>query len=82
MRAGKFKIPDRLRRELDGTGLPWTVEHGTRHNIIRLDGRFAGICHGKSKDGRDRAEKNHCADIRRLAKAIKGEGNSDGANNV
>jgi hypothetical protein len=36
-------IPKNIREELEATGLPWTVEVGTKHQHIRLAGKLVCV---------------------------------------
>lgn len=70
-------MADKARRlvedALSATGLPWSIETGSRHLKVRVAGRFVAIM---PKDGGSdgyRAIKNVTAAIRRTAREIKGE---------
>lgn len=62
-----IRVPKPIKTALDATGLPWSIESGSRHFHIRLDGRLVGILpQGKPGDGR--GLKNTLAQIRRTMK--------------
>ena len=61
-----------IRADLDATGLPYTLERGTRHLKIKLCGYLVGIIPMKGKDnvGDRRTYLNVRSQIRRKAKEI------------
>jgi hypothetical protein len=68
-------VPRVIRDELEATGLPWSVERGSRHQHVRLAGRLVGIlptCGTDENPGR--AMKNVIAGIRRKAKEMRNDG--------
>ncbi|HZV21138.1 MAG TPA: hypothetical protein VE986_06290 [Hyphomicrobiales bacterium] len=38
-----IKIPNEIRNVLDGTGLPWRLEHGGKHIHIFVNGRRIAV---------------------------------------
>jgi hypothetical protein len=68
------RVPSDLRQVLDGSGLPWRIEHGTRHYKVRLADRLVAILpHSKShRDYIGRADKNAVARVRRFLRQEHG----------
>lgn len=65
-------IPKTIKRELEATGHPWSVDKGKRHLKVRLCGRMVGILPGDGKGhSADRAAKNIVAQIRRAARDLR-----------
>lgn len=64
-----------LRKVLDEIGLPWSIEQGKKHNKLLVNGRLAVILsRGKpAEDANFRLIRNDVANIRRLAREIKGQ---------
>jgi hypothetical protein len=69
------RLHPKLLEALDETGLPWDIEVGKKHNKLRVDGRLAVILsRGKpAEDANFRLIRNDIANIRRLAREIKGQ---------
>jgi hypothetical protein len=66
-----MKLPAQIEEALDATGLPWTLERGTKHQKIRLGGRFVAILpHGKEQTVHRRSLLNTIAQIRRAAQEV------------
>lgn len=72
------RFDKRLGEALDATGLPWTIEPGTRHFKIRLAGRLCGIVPQgvKGESGPKMLAKN-VKNVQRIAAKIK-EGKPNG----
>lgn len=71
------RLPKAIRAALDGCGLDWEIENGTKHAKVRLAGRFVTILpHGKGKSD-PRIERNKIAQIRQSARQIKQELEND-----
>lgn len=68
-----MKVPDRVQKALDETGLPYELENGGIHMKIRLAGRMVGIL-PKGNPGGDsrRTELNIVSQIRRAAAGATG----------
>lgn len=66
------KAERQLRTDLDATGLPYTLERGSRHLKIKLMGHLVGILPLKGRDnpGDKRSYLNVRSQIRRKAKEI------------
>lgn len=66
-------VPDVVREALDATGLPWTLEDGSRHTKIKLAGRLVGILNRQERDvGRGRkAQLNTVRQIKAMAREIQ-----------
>lgn len=70
------KLDERIAKALEETGLPYSVENGSRHWKLVVAGRLVGIASkGKVRD-RKRVTLNVVAQIRRVASEVKGEGNA------
>jgi hypothetical protein len=71
MSRGTFKVPKILRDELDASGLPWTVEPGTKHGKLLLAGQFVGVIpRNARKDSQGgRGGLNVRSEIRKIIKA-------------
>lgn len=69
-----MRIHPEIENALKSTGLPWSVEEGSRHLKLRVNGRFVGICpKGKPKEKlHGHATKNVVAQIKRAARAEEG----------
>ena len=68
------KVHPKVREALDATGLPWHIEEGSKHNKVRLNGRFVLILAKGGRTGEDkhpRLLKNDIANVRRAAKELK-----------
>lgn len=66
------KFDKRLGEALDATGLPWTIEPGTRHFKIRLAGRLCGLVpQGVKGDNSPKMLAKNVKQIRRIADEIK-----------
>lgn len=67
------KAEKQIRADLDATGLPYTLERGTRHLKIKLCGYLVGIIPMKGRDnvGDCRSYLNDRSQIRRKAKELK-----------
>lgn len=61
------KIDPLIERELEATGLPWSIEKGSGHRKIRLAGRLAGVLSGRPAATYRKAQ-NTIAQIRRVAR--------------
>lgn len=68
-----MKLPRELRAELEATGLPWTLERGSRHLHLRVGGRLAAILPYGTGASVDRAMRNTIAQIRRTVRQLKQE---------
>lgn len=67
-------IHPKLRKALDETGLPWTIELGSRHHHLRLAGRLVCVLPlGGTTDRDPHATRNTIAQVRRAARAMKAE---------
>jgi hypothetical protein len=67
-----MNVPDRVRRALDETGLPWEIENGGIHRKIRLAGYLVGILpKGKANNDARRTELNIVSQIRRQGAALR-----------
>ena len=64
-----MKLPKGVRDVLDATGLPWSVEAGSRHGKIKINGRIVTIVPLNGGNDRDRATKNVIAHIRRASRS-------------
>lgn len=62
-----------IRKALVETGLPFTIENGTRHRKVRVCGRLAAVIpmRGTGSEADRRATMNTIAQIRRLARTMK-----------
>jgi hypothetical protein len=63
-----MKLPRRVRSALEATGLPWSLETGSKHYKIRMNGRFVCIAPFNGGSEHDRATRNIIAQIRRAAR--------------
>lgn len=61
------RLDPRIVDALDATGLPWSVELGSKHRHIRLDGRLVGLIPLGRERGYGRGTENTIAQIRRVA---------------
>lgn len=61
---------DSVKQWLQETGLPYSIETGSRHRKIKLAGRLVGIYPMGGKGTHKRAALNIRAQIRRAAKEI------------
>lgn len=68
-----MKLPREVRAELEATGLPWSLERGSRHLHVRVGGRLAGILPKGRVPCADRATQNIISQIRRVARQLKQE---------
>lgn len=67
-----MKLHPAIAKVLEDTGLPWSIEQGSKHRQLRLGGRLAAILHhGKNASSDSRTIKNTVAQIRRTAAEIK-----------
>ena len=67
-----MNLPPSLQEELEKTGLPWSIDHGSKHFKIRLAGRLVGVYpHGKAQDKHIRSLLNTITQVRRAAQEIK-----------
>lgn len=72
MKDLKKVVPEAVRQALDATGLPWTVERGSKHYKLRLDGRLAGILPiGKMRDKNVRPVLNTVRGIRHMHREME-----------
>jgi len=60
-----MKVPPTIKEELEGCGVPFNIERGTRHFKIFVGGALCGIFPVNGKAGYKRAELNVRAQIRR-----------------
>jgi len=62
-----------IERALEESGVPWTVEVGSKHYKIRVGGRLAGVLPKAGGNGgafSGRAAQNTASQIRRVARAV------------
>lgn len=65
-----MRIHKRIRQALDDTGLPWTIESGSKHFKVRLDGRLVAIYpQGTVREASPNDVRNTVANIRRAARS-------------
>jgi hypothetical protein len=66
-------VPDVVREALEATGLPWSLETGSKHTKIKLHGRLVGILNRTERDvGRGRkAQLNTVRQIKAAAREIE-----------
>jgi hypothetical protein len=65
-----------IERALEESGVPWTIEVGSKHYKIRVGGRLAGVlpkAGGKGGVFTARAAQNTASQIRRVARAMMDE---------
>lgn len=72
MSKPRIALPARVKDALNETGLDWAVEHGAKHQKIRLSGHMIAVI-GRvgGKEWCPRAMANAIACIRRKSKEIK-----------
>lgn len=63
-------IPKEVQQALDETGLPYTIEEGTRHLKIKVAGHLVGVLPHKIRNQGGRGQRNVIAQIRRAGNAI------------
>ena len=66
-----MKIPARVQPALDGCGLPWRIEYGSRHVKIMVGEQLAGVLPRSGCSEKGSADRKTAAQINRLAKAVK-----------
>lgn len=65
-----LKIPDVVKKELDGLIVPWEIKPGARHHKIFVNGKFCAILPmGRPTQRAPRADLNIRSQIRRAAAA-------------
>ena len=68
-----MKLPTEITVALEATGLPWVMESGGKHYKIKVAGYLAAVYpRGKHSEHDRRALLNSVAQIRRIAKKVKG----------
>jgi hypothetical protein len=73
----KDNIHDRVRKELQSCGLPWSIESGGKHLKLRVGNKLAGIISRAGDNGGDPRAVNNCiSQIRRVVREIKNGNNS------
>lgn len=66
-----MRLDPKVKKALEETGLPWTVETGAKHFKVRLDGRLAGTFPlGKKTEASPCANQNLISSIKRLAREL------------
>lgn len=66
-----MKLDPKVKQALNGTGIPWEVETGSKHFKVRLGGRLAGVYpHGKKTEASQHANSNLISNIKRLAREL------------
>lgn len=63
-----MRLDPKVAAALDETGLPWEIEEGKRHRLIRLNGKQVGIFPQGAGSDKGRATKNLISNIRRAAR--------------
>ena len=67
-----MKIPAELREALDKTGLPWSIEEGSKHRKVKMGGMLVGVLpHGKRQEAYKRSLLNTLTQVRLAARKIK-----------
>lgn len=66
------QVSDEIEELLKGSGLPWSIEDGSKHLRVIVAGKFAAILprarKGKRHEGR--CHKNAIAQIRRVIRGV------------
>lgn len=66
-----MKLDRKTKQALEETGLPWSVEDGSKHQKIRLNGKLVAIFpYGKKTEASPYATNNTIANIRRAAREM------------
>lgn len=70
-----IKIPDTVRRELEGLTVPYEIREGSRHHKLIVNGKFCAILpKGGGNSNSRRADLNIRSQIRRAAAQGGGQG--------
>jgi hypothetical protein len=66
-----MKLDRKTKQALEETGLPWSVEDGSKHHKIRLNGKLVGVFpYGKKTEASPCANNNIISNIRRAAREM------------
>lgn len=70
----KSQLPPILLEALEASGLDWTIDTGSKHLKIYIEGHLAGILpHGKASSKDKRTVLNTRSQIRKLVMALKNQ---------
>lgn len=67
----RVRIPPNVADALQATGLPWTIETGSKHYHVRLAGYLVGVLpKGNTRDRHQRSTKNLISNIRNTTRKL------------